>query len=121
MSTTTNIDIAAAGASLPSLPAGEWDLISFLGNTQNYLEIAGGAIITLFGLAIVLWAVFMLTKKFFGNQQQQNESWVKIIAAGIVGGALLFGGIALVLNIAAGGQTTIEELGGGTILLGLLR
>lgn len=103
------------------LPGAEWDLASFFDNAKGYLTIIGGGLISLLGLAVVIWAAVLIAKKFFGGQNGQQESWFKIIAMILIGGALMTGGIVLISNIASGGQKTIEDLGGGFILLsGLL-
>jgi len=126
MTITATNETATAAASIPSLPTGAWDLISFLGNTQDYGELAGGALISLLGLIIVIVAGVFTAKKFFGSGNGQNDKpWLIIAVMFIVGGAMLFGSIGLLLNISSGGQKTIEELGGGFIVLqssvGLLR
>lgn len=98
-------------------PAAAWDLVSFFNNASSYVKVAGGALISLMGLVVVVWAAVLIAKKFFGNSQQQQESWFKIVLMIIIGGALMTGGITLITGIARGGQTTIEELGGGFILI----
>ena len=116
MSKTATIE-TTAGHAAAGLPGAEWDLVSFLENTDSYLNIVGGSLIGLLGLAVVIWAAVLIAKKFFGNAQSQQESWVKIIVMLIIGGALLWGGLALFVSLAEGGNKTIEELGGGCILL----
>jgi len=119
MSTTGTIENAAGGTSVPSLPGGAWDIISALSNAKDWGTIAGGAFITLLGLAVVIVGIVFLVKKLIGNGNGGNEKgWLLIIAMIVVGGALLYGGINLVLNIAEGGKTTVEELGGGFAVIG---
>lgn len=98
-------------------PTAAWDLVSFFENASDYVKIAGGALISLLGLIVVVWAAVLIAKKFFGNSNQQQESWFKVVLMIIVGGALMTGGIVLITGIAAGGKTTIEELGGAFILI----
>lgn len=98
-------------------PTAAWDLVSFFENASDYVKVAGGALISLLGLVVVVWAAVLIAKKFFGNSQQQQESWFKVVLMVIVGGALMTGGVVLITNIAKGGQTTIEELGGAFILI----
>lgn len=100
------------------LPSASWDLLSFLQSATNYVQGAGGALLVLMGTAGVVWGGVLLIKKLMASQQDQT-SWVKIIALILIGGALMVGGFNLISSIAAGGKTTIEDLGGGMILLGL--
>lgn len=103
-----------------ALPTAEWDLISFFENAKDYVGIAGGGLLALLGTVGVVWGGVLLIKKLMASQQDQT-SWLKIIALIIFGGALMVGGFVLISNIASGGKTTIEDLGGGMILLqGLL-
>lgn len=103
------------------LPGAEWDLVSFFDNAKVYLNTIGGGLISLLGLAILIWAGVLIAKKFFGGQSAQQESWFKIVAMLLIGGALMWGGIALITTIAQGGEKTVKDLGGGFILLsGLL-
>ncbi|WP_460802219.1 hypothetical protein [Nocardiopsis aegyptia] len=68
------------------------------------------------GTVGVIWGGVLLIKKLMASQQDQT-SWIKILGLILVGGALMAGGFGLISNIAEGGQTTIEDLGGGMILL----
>lgn len=119
MSKLAIIEQAAIGVQgqIGALPTAAWDLLSFLKNAKSYANLVGGALITLLGLLVVIWAAVLIAKKFFGSAQSQQESWVKIIVMIIIGGALLAGGISLITAIAKGGKGTIEELGGGFIIL----
>jgi hypothetical protein len=117
MSTLTLFENAHTAFSTTNLPVAAWDLVSFLDNAKEYVTVIGGALITLLGLAVVIWATVLIAKKFFGTAQNQQESWIKVVVMILVGGALMTGGIALVTTIAAGGKTTLEELGGGYIVL----
>jgi len=97
---------------LSDLPSASWDLLSFLDNATNYVKGAGGSLLALMGTAGVVWGGVLLIKKLMASQQDQT-SWVKILALILIGGALMVGGFSLISQIAAGGQTTIEDLGGG--------
>jgi hypothetical protein len=125
MTITATNETATAAASIPSLPTGAWDLVSFLENAKDYGTILGGGVVTIIGLIILIAAVVFILKKFLGNGQGPEKSWPVIIIMIVVAGAFLTGGIGLMLNISSGGQKTIEELGGGFIVLqssvGLLR
>lgn len=119
MSNTAIIENVTGSVVPPTLPTAAWDLASFLTNAKSYLGVIGGLLIALIGLAIVIWAVVLIAKQFFGsNQQGGGGAWAKIVVMLIIGGAILGGGLVLVTNIATGGQRTIEELGGGFIVLG---
>lgn len=97
-----------------SLILAEWDLVSFFKNSQEYVKAAGGGLISLLGLALLIWGfVKMMGKLKDGDRSQSN--WGAIVGMIIVGGAMLFGGITLVLQIGQGGQKTITDLGGGVI------
>jgi hypothetical protein len=110
-------DTAFGAVYTANLSPAAWDLVSFLKNAKVYANTVGGALITLLGLAVVIWAAVLIAKKFFGSNQGQGDSWAKIVVMIIVGGALLAGGITLITTIAKGGKATIEELGGGFILI----
>lgn len=111
-------------ASTSTLPTAAWDLVSFLENAKDYAGIAGGAFLALLGTLGVIWGGTLLIKKLMAGQQNQ-DSWLKIIALIILGGALMAGGFVLISTIASGGKTTIEDLGTGFIVFqnsfGLLR
>lgn len=111
------LTLAAVAAAPLALPGAAWDLVSFLNNAQSFLMIAGGALITLIGLLLVVWSVVYIGKKFLGSNSGQQDSWIKIVVMLLIGGALMTGGIVLVTSIAAGGKTTIEDLGNGMILM----
>lgn len=103
---------------VPILPKAAWDLKSFFDNAKDYGQLAGGSFLSLMGLVAVIWGGTLLLKKLMS--QQSNESWLKIIGLIIIGGAIMATGITLITTIAAGGQTTIEDLGGGVVLLSSL-
>lgn len=126
MSNTAIIEKAAAGSAAPDLPVADWDLLSFITNAKDYGQLIGGAIVTLIGLIILIVAVVFIAKKFLGNGQRDDKSWLIIVVMLLVGGAFITGGITFIMNISSGGQKTVEDLGtGGFIMLqsslGLLR
>lgn len=113
---------ATTATTLPALPVaagGGWDLTSFLTNAGEYVRVAGGALLILMGLAALVWGGVLLLKKLMSGQQNQ-DSWIKIIGLVIVGGAIAVGGFGLIFTIGSGGQQTIEDIGGGTLLFGSL-
>ena len=110
-----------APTGISTAPTAAWDLKSFFENATDYVGVIGGGLIGLIGLVLVIWTVVLVAKKFLGNSQQAGDSWFKLVAMFLIGGAMVGGGIVLINNIALGGQATVEELGGGFILLGSLR
>lgn len=88
-----------------------WDLENFFNNSTNYTQKVGGAFLALIGIAGVVWGGFLMLRKLMGGQQAQQDSWFKIVALIIVGGAMLFGGMTILLNLAKGGKETIENFG----------
>jgi len=114
-----SILLAGAGSAPSTLAPAAWDIVSFLGNAQNYGALIGGGVISLLGLITIIIAGVFTFQKFLGNGQREAKSWVLIVVMIIIGGAMLTGSITLLMSIASGGQKTIEELGGGIILLSL--
>ena len=113
--TTQAIDVLNAQALVA-----DWDLKSFLVNATIYIKFIGGLVIVLLGTAAVVWGAYKFFAKLFGGQSAAQTSWVTVALLIIIGGAAMAGGGSLVFGIAEGGKTTIEELGGGTILPYLL-
>lgn len=89
-----------------------WDLTSFFKNATNYSTVAGGAFLGFIGIIAVVWGGFLLARKLMSGQQNQ-DSWLKIVALLLVGGGLLFGGIGLLLNFANGANKTVTDFGNG--------
>lgn len=98
-------------ASWGSLVDANWDLRTFLNNANDYVQLAGGALLGLLGAVGIVWGGVLLIKKLMAGQQDQT-SWGKIILLVLIGGALFAGGWALMAQIASGGQDTIMEIGG---------
>lgn len=94
-----------------------WDLETFFTNAASYTEMVGGSFLAFIGMVAVLWGGFLLVRKLMGGPQNQ-DNWLKIVALLIVGGAMIFGGMALLLNFAKGGGTTIEGFGSGSSQVG---
>ena len=106
------VNLAANGRGRGADTGGDdWDLITFFENGTDYGQAAGGAFLSLMGLIGLIWGATLLVKKLMS--EQSRESWVKIVALLLIGGALLASGITLVLNFANGGATTIEDMGNG--------
>lgn len=125
MSNTAIIEKVADGKSIPALPSADWDLVSALTNAKNYGEIIGAAVMGLAGVIVLIVAIVFVVKKLVGNDRGEQKSWLLIIAMTIVAGLLLFGGWSMIESIAEGGNTTINDLGGGFIVFqgsfGLIR
>lgn len=110
--------IAAYGGTGSATPAA-WDLLSFLENANAYLQIAGGALLMLLGVACLIWGGVVCVKKLTASAQAASqEHWSKIVVLILVGGAFMGGGWPLISKIGSGGEKTITELGGGTIIIG---
>jgi uncharacterized membrane protein len=106
-------------ATLDSLPTAAWDLESFLNNARTYTENIGGLILMLLGAVALIWGGVQLVKKLMGNPQtSQQINWGTVALLIIVGGALFTGGFSLMKTVGSGGEETINDLGGGTVVLG---
>lgn len=90
-----------------------WDLESFFNNATDYTQEIGAGFLAFIGICGLTMGGFFLVRKLMGGQAAQQDSWVKIVALILVGGAMLFGGMALLLNFAEGGKDTIENFGNG--------
>lgn len=101
------------------LPSAQWDLVSFFNNARDYAGYAGGGLIALLGTIMVIWGVVQLARKLLGGQNAQQIGWFSVIMLLLIGGALTVGGFVWVFSIAEGGKTTIDDLGGGFIMLQL--
>lgn len=106
-------------ATTGSLPTAAWDLESFLNNAKTYTENIGGLILMLLGAVALIWGGVQLVKKLMGNPQtSQQINWGTVALLIIVGGGLLTGGFSLMETVGSGGEETITDLGGGTVVLG---
>lgn len=91
---------------------GAWDLLAAIKSFTSYGKAIGGALAGLIGVAILLVGLYHIFKKFTSNQPGGGESWGKIAAMVIVGGALMAGGgWLLYTEIAQGGNKTIKDAG----------
>ena len=86
-----------------------WDLKSFLDNAGSYGKVVGGSLLSLMGLIGVIWGGVLLVKKLLSEQSREN--WIKILALILIGGALMYGGLSLILNFARGGKDTVTKFG----------
>ncbi|MBD0673905.1 hypothetical protein [Streptomyces sp. CBMA156] len=109
----------AAALTQASLPSAGWDLTSFLQNTKSQIELWGGLLLMLLGAAGLVWGGVLLIKKLMANPQSggNQQGWTTIALLILVGGALGTGGWSLISTIGSGGQKTITDLGGGTVIV----
>ncbi|MEV7953031.1 hypothetical protein [Streptomyces sp. NPDC088141] len=108
----------AAVLTQASLPSAAWDLTSFLTNAKGQIQLWGGLLLMLIGAAGLVWGGVLLIKKLMGGQQHgQGHGWGQIALLILVGGALGTGGWSLISTVGSGGQQTITDLGGGTVIV----
>lgn len=89
---------------------GNWDLTSFLNNSQKQVKIWGGAFLSLVGIVGVVYAAFQIVSGLMSQGKKQVSYGSQAILL-LISGALATTGLTLVMNIAAGGKKTIEDLG----------
>lgn len=94
-----------------------WDLLSFLQNAKGYIQTAGGALLMLVGVVLIIWAGVKFAQHFLSEQGKQTAPLHRAVIMLIAGGAMAGGGFTLLNTMASGGQTTIEQLGGGAAIL----
>lgn len=113
----TTID--KAGVQTIPLPSAAWDIGSFLQNATGTIQGWGGSLLILFGCIGLIWGAVLVTLKLIASPQkeQQQAGWGKIALLVLVGGALFTGGFNIVQTVGSGGQQTIEELGGGSVIV----
>ncbi|QXV62912.1 hypothetical protein [Amycolatopsis sp. TNS106] len=108
-----------ADITLSDLPTAAWDLTSFLENAKSQVQTWGGLGLMLLGVVGLVWGGVLLIRKLMANPQTSGHqtSWVTIALLIVVGGAIAGGGWELISTVGSGGQKTIEELGGGTVII----
>src|SRR5690606_16448886 len=96
-----------------------WDIGTFLENANDTIKGWGGGLLALLGVVGLIGGGVLLIKKLMANPQtaSQQAGWGTIALLIIVGGALSATGFNLIYTIGQGGQKTIEDLGGGTVIL----
>ncbi|MFK0154243.1 hypothetical protein ACIQVK_19485 [Streptomyces sp. NPDC090493] len=101
------------------LPSAAWDLTSFLQNAKSAIQQWGGLLLMLFGAVGLVWGGVLLMRKLMANPQSagQQQSYFVIALLILVGGALSTGGWSLISTVGSGGQQTITDLGGGTVIV----
>lgn len=109
--------VAPLVAPVATLPTGAWDILSLLKNSKTWLQTAGGLVLMLLGVAaIVVGGIFLLIRLMGNSQGPQKHGWGQIILLLLAGGAMATGGLVLLQKMTSGAQTTINQLGGGSIL-----
>lgn len=94
-----------------------WDLRNFLNNSFDTLGEWLGLIVMIIGLVAVFYAIWQIVTGLMSQGKKQTNWGVAIILL-IVGGALsATTGFQFVQDIAGGGRSTIEDLGGQTITM----
>jgi uncharacterized SAM-binding protein YcdF (DUF218 family) len=109
----------AAALTPVSLPSAAWDLTSFLQNAKSQVQLWGGLLLMLLGAVGLIWGGVVLIRKLMANPQSANQlpGWGTIALLILVGGALGTGGWSLISTIGSGGQQTITDLGGATVII----
>ena len=102
-----------------SLPTAAWDLTSFLENATTQIKTWGGLLLMLLGVCALVWGGVLLVKRLGANPQTagQQSSWATIALLILVGGGFSTGGWQLISTVGSGGQQTIEDLGGGAVIV----
>ena len=93
-----------------------WDIGSFLENSAAQIKEWGGLIIILVGIVMIITASVKIAMGL-ANHGKQQVNWFLLILLFLIGGAFSVGGYSFVSNIAEGGKKTIEDLGGGVIIV----
>lgn len=97
--------------------AGDWDIGSFLTNSSETLRVWFNAILLIVGLVAIAYATWQIVSGLMSHGKKQ-VNWAVSIILLLVGGVLASTtGFDFMQGIAGGGKKTIEDLGGGTIML----
>lgn len=89
-----------------------WTLDNALKSFEQFLITDGGYLLAIFGVLLILFAGYKFAKAIWGQQEKGKNATVGGIAI-VVGGAMLFGGWSLFSEMANGGNTTVQQMGGG--------
>ncbi|MBD7970310.1 hypothetical protein [Paenibacillus gallinarum] len=96
---------------------GSWDLGSFLENSFDTLGTWGSRFVMIIGIICLVFAVWQIATGLWSHGKKQTNWFISIVLL-LVGGVLSAStGFEFVKTIAGGGRKTIEDLGGGAILL----
>lgn len=92
-----------------------WDIRTFLDNLGKTLKDWGSLIVVIIGVVMVIVSAYQIAKGLISHGKSQTN-WAVTILLLVIGGALMAsGGWDLLVNVAEGGKTTIENIGNGTV------
>ena len=95
----------------------DWSIDSLLNSVQSKIGTWGQILVVIIGLVMVIAGVFKIAKGLMSHGQGQ-VNWVLNIALILIGGVLAFGsGWAILEQMGTGTETTLNELGQGTIVM----
>lgn len=107
------MDIISGLSRVSVFGAGAWDITTFLKNATKTAQGWGGSFLILLGIIGVVWAAVQIVLGLISHGKKQVSYPTQIILL-LVSGALATSGLSLVMDIAAGGKATIEDIGAGT-------
>lgn len=90
-----------------------WDLGTFLGNATTTLQGWFKLLFVLFGVFLIGFGVYQLVKSAVQHGKGQAH-WLAGLLCIFGGGVLMVGSWDFIVNIAAGGKKTLEDLGTGS-------
>ncbi len=93
-----------------------WDIENFLNNLKTKIQKWGGLLVAAMGAVAVVWGFVMLITGLMSHGKKPTN-WLIVIALILVGGALMASGWNLMEKVAKGGEKTINDLGGGGLIL----
>lgn len=101
--------------------SGTWSMDTFLTNVQGSMESWGQILIMIVGIVMVIAGVVKLAMGMMNSGRGQTN-WILTIGLIVVGGILAFaGGWDMLVGIGQGAKNTLDDLGTGVILSGMLR
>ena len=110
-------NILTGAAAAPGGGGSGWDLRTFLENSFDTLGEWFSLAVMILGIVAVAYAIWQIVSGLMSHGKKQ-VNWAVAIILLLVGGALSMStGFEFVRGIAEGGQQTIEDLGGQTIVL----
>lgn len=90
----------------------DFNVLRAIDSLTNFGKAVLAGIIGLFGVIMLIVAAWQVYCKLAGtDQQKQKYNWFLIAILFIVAGVFIFGGVAVVMDIAEGGQSTLQEMG----------
>ena len=93
-----------------------WTIDTFLTNLNNSMTTWGKLLVTTFGTAMVIAAVYHIAKGLM-SQGKGQTNWVMVLLLLFVGGAMMATtGWSLIVSMSEGFRQSVNDLGGGFIL-----